>query len=383
MTKQFTAALIMLLQQDGKLSVNDLVSKYLPEVPASWDKITIAEVLNHTSGIPDFVRDKSFGTWAASEHRPGVDALLLIRDKPLDFAPGTKFQYSNSNFEVLGLIIQKLSGKPYGDVLRGRIFGPLEMTNTGLDDDLLVLPKRAYGYNPIPQAMAARVRSRFPDNVGLLYAHPMSLSVPWAAGAMYSTTGDLLRWERGLFGGKVLSADSLRAMTTPGKGDYGFGLFIYTRDGLEVVEHGGKIIGFRTELIYVPEKKITVAVLSNVEGGPAAAMAGQLLDVALGNPVTLGSEVKPAPISKDEAAKFIGSYGEDPSFEIVAAGDGLAAKMGPGPGDPLVYEGVKNGHSFFYLARAHAEYEFVPDSNGAIASMVLHDGVREIKGDKH
>ena len=203
LTKQFTAALVLLLQQDGKLNVNDPVSKYLPDAPKAWEKITLANLLGHTSGIPNFTNDKDFGTWSASAHTP-AEEIAYFRDKPLDFEPGAKFDYSNSNYEVLGVVLEKVSGKHYGDLLRERIFEPLGMQDTGLDSDELILPKRAQGYAPSPH--------------GLIMARSESMSVPWAAGSIYSTTGDLLKWERGLFGGKLLSPASLVAMTTPGKG---------------------------------------------------------------------------------------------------------------------------------------------------------------------
>ena len=203
LTKQFTATLILLLQQDGKLNITDPVSKYLSDAPKTWEKITLANLLGHTSGIPNFTDIKEFGAWSANP-RTVEEELAFFRDKPLDFEPGTKFDYSNSNFEVLGAVIEKVSGKKYVEMLHERILDPLGMKDTGLDDDELVLPKRAQGYHP--------------GKAGIVVARSESMSVPWAAGSMYSTTGDLLKWEQGLFGGKVLNADSLKLMTTPAKG---------------------------------------------------------------------------------------------------------------------------------------------------------------------
>jgi CubicO group peptidase (beta-lactamase class C family) len=358
-TKQFTAALILLMQQEGKLNINDPVSKYLPDAPKAWEKITLANLLGHTSGIPNFTNFKEFGAWSASAHT-WDEEYAFFKDKPLDFEPGAKFSYSNSNYEVLGGILEKVTGKKYGDLLRERIFVPLGMNDSGLDSDELVLPKRAEGYKPGPK--------------GLTVARSESMSVPFSAGSIYSTTGDLLKWEHGLFGGKVLSADSLKAMTTPGKGDYGLGVMIQDEDGVKVVEHGGGIEGFNTNLIYVPEKRICVVVLANVNGSAPGQMGGQLLDVALGKTVVLDSERKPVPITKTELAKFVGVYDLAPTFAltIAQAGDGLTAQGTGQPAIPMIYQGAKDGHPRFFITQVGAEIEFVPDANGTIQSLILH-----------
>jgi CubicO group peptidase (beta-lactamase class C family) len=209
--------------------------------------------------------------------------------------------------------------------------------------------------------------------------------VPWAAGSIYSTTGDLLKWERGLFGGKILSADSLKAMTTPGKGSYGLGVFVADKDGLKVVSHGGGIEGFNTQLMYVPERRIAVVVLSNVNGSAPDLMGGQLLDVVLGKPVILANERKAMPITKEELAKFAGVYDLTPTFSLTFAvsGDALTGQGTGQPAFPLMYVGIKDGHPRFFTAQVNAEIEFVPDQNGAFASMVLHQAGHELPGKRH
>ena len=361
LTKQFTATLILLLQQDGKLHIEDPVGKYLPDAPKTWDKITLANLLGHTSGIPNFTSDKDFGTWGMSKHTT-AEEIAFFRDKPLDFEPGSKFAYSNSNYEVLGAVIEKVSGEKYGDLLRKRIFDPLGMHDTGLDTDELILPKRAQGYSP--------------GKDGLVHARSESMTVPWAAGSIYSTTGDLLRWERALFGGKVLNDASLAAMTTAGKGDYGLGLGVVQQSGVKVIQHGGGIEGFNTQLAYVPEGKITVVVLSNVNGAAPGAMGAQLLDVAMGRPVILASERKPVPITKEELQKFTGVYDLAPTFALTVAvsGDSLTIQGTNQPALPAMYQGAAGGHPRFFIPQVSAEIEFLPDSTGAISSLVLHQG---------
>ena len=207
LTKQFTAALVLLLEQDGKLNIDDPVSKYLSDAPTSWGMITLRNLLDHTSGIPDLIDEKEFATWSMSPHTP-EEQLATFRNKPLEFQPGARFEYSNSNYVVLGIVIEKVSGHRYEALLRDRILEPLRMENTGLDTDELVLPRRAEGYGQ--------------GRNGLVAARSMSMSVPWAAGSLYSTTGDLLHWEHGLFGGKILNDAELKAMTRRAKGTMGW-----------------------------------------------------------------------------------------------------------------------------------------------------------------
>jgi len=360
LTKQFTAALVLLFQQDGKLSIADPVTHYLPDAPKAWAAITLAQLLGQTSGIADFTDDKTFPVWSMTPHTP-AEKLAFIGAKPLEFEPGSKFEYSNSNYEVLGAVIEKVSGKAYGDLLSERLFRPLGMNDTGLDADDLILAKRAQGYK------------RGKD--GLAVARSESMSVPWAAGSLYSTTGDLLRWERALFGGKVLSAASLQAMTTPGKGDYAMGLVISTRDGQKLIWHNGGIEGYHAYLGYLPQAAITIVVLANVETEAPDILGGQLLDVALGKSVVLDSERKAAPISEAELAEFEGAYDFSSTVPIIFArsGDVLLLKTGNHE-TPMLYEGVKAGHPTFYVAPLYLEIEFVPGPKGEIGSLILRQG---------
>lgn len=302
LTKQFTATLVLLLQQDGKLNIADPVSKYLPDTPKSWEKITLANLLGHTSGIPNFTSDKDFGTWRMSSHTT-AEELVFFRDKPLEFDPGSKFEYSNSNYEVLGAVIEKVSGKSYKEMLQERIFDPLGMKDTGLDSDELILPKRAQGY-------------------------------------------------------------------------------LDEQDGVHVVDHGGGIEGFNTSLMYVPERRIAIVVLSNVNGGAPESMSHKLLDVVLGKPVTLASERKVMLISQAELERFAGVYQLAPSFSLTIAvtKDGLTGQGTGQPSLPLFYEGIKDGHPLFFFRMVDAEIEFVPDASGKIDSLILHQAGHNVPG---
>ena len=367
MTKQFTAALILLAQEAGKLSVDAPVRKYLPDAPAAWEKITIADLLHHTSGITNFIFDKRYFEWRMVSRTP-AEEVALFKDKSLNFSPGTQWEYSNSNYTLLGMILEKVTGRRYVDLLRERILAPLGMKDSGLDDDDLILPKRAEGYQPGPK--------------GIVPMRSLSMSVGWSTGSMYSTTADLLRWEQGLFGGKVLSASSLKQMTTPGKGNYGDGVFVSRKDDIEVVEHGGSIDGFNSYMIYVPARNIAVIVLSNVSGDAPDKMAAKLLDVTLGKAVSLAKPRIALPISRAELSKFVGDYeiSAQLSLKIAASDDGLIVQASGQPPLAFAYEGEINGHPQFFTRAMDVQIEFIPTSANHVSTLVLHLGGSAMQG---
>ena len=366
LTKQFTAALVLLLQQDGKLRIEDPVPKYLPDAPKSWNKITLTELLGHNSGIPEIQSDPRFRSWAMSPHTH-AEELALFKDRPLNFEPGSKNEYSNSNYLVLGAVIEKVTGEDYGTLLRNRIFKPLGMNDSGVDKDGLVLPKRAQGYNN--------------ENGRLVPAPSESMSVPWSAGSIYSTANDLLRWERGLFGGKVLSAASLKEMTTPGKVSHGLGVEVSIEDGVKVVDHNGAIEGFVAHMAYLPEPGITVIVLSNVFGGAPPAMGDQLVQTMLGKTVVLARERKAVPITNEDLARFAGTYSMSSGMTFTFSVKANALELdASGEIMPLLYQGIAAGHPRFYVAVTNGEIEFVPDPTGAISTVLWHQHGNEQTG---
>ena len=271
-TKQFTAASIMLLAERGKLKIEDRVKTYLPDAPMSWDRITIYNLLTHTSGIANFTALPDYGTIKLSP-RTASAAAAAVRDRALDFGPGEQYNYSNTGYVVLGDIIEKVSGQSYESFLTENIFKPVGMNDSGYDSNTAIIKHRASGYRRV--------------GTGPANATYIDMTIPHAAGALYSTTRDLLKWEQALFAGKVVSKASLDRMITPFKNDYGFGLSSRIVDGRRVIAHSGGIDGFNTAMSYYPETKTVVIVLSNMQGGmptPAVAQLGTLMH---GGTVTL------------------------------------------------------------------------------------------------
>lgn len=362
-TKQFTAASILLLEERGKLSVNDPVKKYMPDAPAAWDKITIFHVLTHTSEIPNFT---GFPDYPKLEPFPTTAEQLVarFRDKPLDFEPGEKWSYSNSGYVLLSYLIEKLTGASYEIFVRENIFTPLAMKDSGYDSNSAVIPRRASGY--------VFNRNQF-ENAGFIH-----MSVPQGAGALYSTTEDLLKWEQGLFGGKVLKPASLEKMTTPFKNSYAFGLEVETVNGHRVIQHNGGIEGFNTTLAYYPDDKLTVVVLANVNGETPGVIAAKLAALCHGEAVTLTSERKEITLDSKALSRFVGAFQLGPApMLITLENQQLYSKLGNQPVLPIFPESPTR----FFPKVVDAQLEFSQDDNrGRPAQLTLHQNGRDIVG---
>ncbi|AKF82103.1 beta-lactamase [Myxococcus fulvus 124B02] len=258
-TKQFTATLILQLVGEGKVRLEDPVTKYLPDYRQdTGSRVTVTHLLNHTSGIPSYTSNPKFGDVA----RDPFTVAAFVKEHcsgDLQFEPGTKYAYNNSGYFLLGAIIEKVTGKTYAQVLEERIFKPAGMKNSGYDVSATVLPKRAEGYD-------------FKSGQ-YVNADYLDMGLPYAAGSIYSTVEDLYLWDQALRGTTLLSEELKKKMTTPGLDQYGFGVSLepFTLDDgktkLTAVYHGGGINGFSSFFVRVPEKKQVVVALSNVGRG--------------------------------------------------------------------------------------------------------------------
>ena len=365
-TKQFTAAAILLLEERGKLRIDDKVKAYLPDAPMNWDRITVFNLLTHTAGIPNFTSLADYGTIKLSA-RTAAASVAAVRDKTLDFGPGEKMSYSNSGYLVLGEIIEKVSGQSYEKFVTDNIFTPLGMTDSGYDSNTAIIKRRASGYIRGPFDSAQGKPSEY-VNAG--YIH---MSIPHAAGALYSTTGDLLKWQQALLAGKVVSKASLDRMITPFKNDYALGLTSTLDKGRRVIAHGGGIDGFNTYLAYYPDTKTVIVALSNVNGPVPGALAAQLGAVMHGDTVTLTSERKEITVPAATLAKYAGAYELAPGVMITVTieGDRLMGQLTGQGKNPM----FPQSDTLFFLKVVDAQFEFAADG----ASVVLHQNGRATK----
>lgn len=359
-TKQFTAVAILLLVEEGKLSLDDEVTRFFPGWPTHGHRITVEHLLTHTSGIRSYTSIPAFGAMMRTA-LPLERLIASFRDEPMDFAPGTDFRYNNSGYVLLGAIVEQLSGQRYAEFLRTRIFEPLQMRDTRFDETDAVIPRRAAGH-----AIGAGRQVR---NAGYL-----SMSLPHAAGSLVSTVEDQLRWQRAVAEGRLLSAATWRRALTPfrladGRGSgYGYGWFLGTAAGEATVEHGGDINGFASEGLWIPSRDLHVVVLANAErsyanpatltvgaaervlgrtgAAPAVALAPEALDAFVG--VYAVSETERRGVRREGAVL------------VTVRGTSAPQELRPLGGDAFVYPSTRT------------RVTFVRDAAGRITGMRLH-----------
>jgi CubicO group peptidase (beta-lactamase class C family) len=305
-TKQFTAVLVLQLVHEGKLQLDEKLTTYLPDYRKdTGSRITLHQLLNHTSGIPSYTGLPGFFQNETRTPYAVGDFVKKFASGDLEFEPGTRFQYNNSAYFLLGAIIEKVTGKPYAQVVQERIFTPLGMKHSGYDVAATLIPKRASGYQLRPE--------------GYVNAPYLDMSIPYAAGSLYSTVGDLYLWDRALYGNKVLPAALKQKMFTPGLADYGYGWFIRAiplADGktqVKTVSHTGGINGFNTLLLRVPERKELVVLLDNTSrGDKLEELSVDLLSVLHGiaprGPRESIGEVVSSTMEKEGVAQAIAKY---------------------------------------------------------------------------
>lgn len=358
-TKQFTAAAILVLADRGKLKLEDKISGYMPDAPPAWKDITIFHLLTHTSGISDLTRFENFGD---IQPLPTTVAAIIasFRDKPLAFTPGERHEYSSSGYILLGYLIEQISKQTYDRFLQDAIFTPLGMKDSGYDSNATVMARRASGYTV--------------TKAGVEHAEYVHMSLPYAAGALYSTTQDLLRWQRALYGGRLLSPQSLQRMTTAYKNDYALGLEVISKAGVQEISHNGHIQGFRSHLAHYPASRVNVIILGNLDGrANIPLMLDRLAKVAAGGSVVLHSELKEIPVAVSTLKKYEGSYrlmGEKYTLEV--RGDKLWAG-GTGRWSPWQQLKAESDVLFYFEKLKEVKVEIIRDDSGNAASIVMHN----------
>ena len=260
-TKQFTATLILQLVEQGKIKLDGKLIDYLPDYRKDTGaKVTIHNLLSHTSGIPSYTSLPGFFQDVSRNPFKVDDFIKKYASGDLEFEPGTKFVYDNSGYFLLGAIVEKVTGKPYEQVLKENIFDPLGMKNSGYDHWGTIIGKRATGYT-----RSAR---------GFQTAPYLDMSIPYAAGSLYSTVEDLYLWDQALYGEKILSAKSKELMFKPNLNNYGYGFVITkatlappTKLAVPVIQHNGGINGFNTTIVRMTSDKRLIVLLDNAEDG--------------------------------------------------------------------------------------------------------------------
>jgi len=365
-TKPFTAIAILQLQERGLLSVNDPIRKHLPDYPKVGDTITIHHLLTHTSGILSYTSLPDYRETMAipSPPRKSIDK---VKHLPLEFPPGARFKYNNSGYILLGLIIETVSGKSYEQYVAENVLRPAKMKNSGYDHNYTILRHRASGYE--------RLRTGFLAN-----ARYIDMTTPHAAGALYSTVGDLYLFERALRGEALLKKRSLEKAFTPFKENYGYGWFIVRALRRKCIGHQGSINGFASFLMRFPDDDVCIIVLSNYYHAPAMQIAGGLAEVVFGEkhrrtPRRVAVKVDPALYDA-----YVGQYALPPNYTVTITKEKsrLFTRL---TGQPK-YELFAQSETRFFLKEVDAEVTFFKNAAGAVTHLVIRQYGMDMRADK-
>ncbi|MFI5162066.1 MAG: serine hydrolase [Sphingobacteriales bacterium] len=354
LTKPFTAEIILKLQEQSKLSLYDKLDKYFPGYPKG-DKITIENLLSHTSGIHNYTDDIDIKDTAVISHpvlhQKVVDAFI---NKHMEFKPGAKFSYCNSDYYLLGLIIEKVTGKPYEKAVREIIFDPLKMSHSGFDFIHLADTSKTSGYVEITEEKQTR-------------AFSVDSTVYYSAGAIYSTTGDLFKWARSIANKQILSADSWNLAFTPHLEKYGLGWWIDTLYNRKYIYHSGGLIGFMSFMAYYPDDDFTIILLNNFGnyGNSLVPIYNALSAIMFNEPYSLWENRTEIKAGNDILKQYAGVYRFDAEHSLVVTFKNSKLFIeASNPNDKLPkLELHAESETKFYIKEAQLQFEFVKDND--------------------
>lgn len=378
-TKQFTASAILKLQEDGLLSVNDPLSKFIPDFPRGGE-VTIHHLLTHISGIHSYTSKPDLLKTVTAEVKP-AEHIESFKNDEFDFEPGEKWLYNNSGYFLLGYIVKEVSGESFADYLKNTFFEPLGMKDTGIHHWSLILEHEATGY--------AYENSKFKK------ALDWDMSRAGGAGALYSTVEDMHRWNEAVFNGKVLSGSSLKAAFTPVTlndgsvanamgGKYGYGWMFSEIRGIDEIAHGGGLHGFSTYLMRCPKQNLTVTVLANCLGPPPgldpAGHAREIAEIYLWEDMEAsGSFAVDATVDLSIYDAYVGRYDyRSAILTVTREGDRLFGQLS---GQPK-FEIFPNSETEFFFKVVDAQITFVRDEAGEVTHVIHHQNGAEINAPK-
>ncbi|MCP4978050.1 MAG: serine hydrolase, partial [Maribacter sp.] len=354
-TKQFTSVSILMLMEQGKLGLDDEITKYLPEYPTNGKKITIHNLLNHTSGIRSYTDLPNFRATARTDQSP-KEIIDIFKDEPMDFDPGEKWHYNNSGYIVLGYIIEKVSDKSYADFISDNIFVPLKMENSYYGSKSNLVKKRASGYMPIEE--------------GYKNADYLSMTLPYAAGSLMSCVDDMLLWHKAVHNNTLISAESKALAFTGGilnngkPTHYGYGWQVSEINGTKSIEHGGGIFGYVTQGVYVPTENVYVILLTNTNGISPQDPAVKMAALAIGKPYPL--EDVSVSLTQKELNKWVGNYEFDNEvLRSITLEDGQLYSQREGSDKLKIYA---DSATKFHFEGGLTTYEFTIENGKKVAN---------------
>lgn len=355
-TKQFTSAIILQLQEQHKLSLQDKLSKYIPDYPKG-DSITIENLLTHTSGIYNYTNGNEYIKNNAAKPVNLDELISSFKNMPFDFSPGTEYRYSNSGYVLLGYIIERITGKSYFTVVNENIFKPLKMTHSGFDFSNLKSPNKGTGYFKLSE------KSTHPATI-------VDSSQSYAAGAIYTTAGDLYKWDRALYTNSIIHDSSLQKAFTPYKSNYGYGWVIDSSYGKKVVMHGGEISGYTGFIARIPSDEICIILLDNKSSPGLAKIAENINSILNQQPYDYPKPHKEIDLDSSILKQYIGQYQLASNFIItISLEDGQLILQATGQEKNELFAEKEN---FFFMKLQDVQVEFIKDLNDKVARLNLY-----------
>lgn len=369
-TKQFTAVAILMLAEQGKLSLKDPITKYLPDYPTHGHTITIHHLLTHTSGIANSTTLHPWDAHVRKKDFTPEELINYFKNEPMRSAPGEQYRYNNFGYHILGFIIETVSGKRYADFVENNIFKPLGMKNSFYGSSENIIRNRATGYTRTA--------------AGFKHAEYISLTQPYSAGSLMSTVKDMFTWTRALLSNQLISEESLQLawsnyeLNDGSKINYGYGWFINEVNESSTVEHAGGISGFQTNAIYLPEEDVFVAVFTNCDTTDPRPVSTRIAALAIDKPY-------PAPesaiqLSQQELEKWVGEYEyPDGSTRVVELIDNWLYWSRPGR---MKFRLLPSASNRFLLENTFTQVEFEPKETSVevnITARIVHRKAKKIR----
>jgi D-alanyl-D-alanine carboxypeptidase len=360
LTKQFTATAILQLAEAGKLALEDEISRFVPQAPVAWRGVTLFHLLTHTSGIASYTSIPGFFLQEARIDRTPLEVVALTREEPLSFPPGSQFRYNNTGYTLLGMVIEACSGVSYEDYIKSRILMPCGLADTGYDHDEVILPQRVQGY-------------RY-ENGRFKNAAYIAMSVPYAAGSLFSTIDDLMAWQRMLTAAQPINADSIALMFADHGHGYGFAWGIQRQFARRNFAHAGGINGFSVVISHYPDDDLLLILLANIQGAPVQKLAHDLAAEFFG----CRNEDRAVVLDPALLADYVGLYRlpGDQSLKVSQQGSKLFIESGVQPRLEIIAE---NDHEFFCPLLDQRLF-FEADGVGQAGRVVLRRAGKEIVG---
>ena len=370
-SKPFTAAAILLLAEQGKIGLDAPLTRILPDYP-DGDRLTIHHLLTHSSGIPN-INDLPEYEELQSRRSTPAELVAVFRGKPLEFEPGSRYSYSNSNYNLLALIIEKASGKSYGSFVKAAILDPLKLERTGHPESAAeIVPDLAAGYAP-------------EGSLGLARAPYLDWSVKTGNGSLRSDAAGVFRFMRGVHAGRLLSPASVRRSFTPHQPNVGYGWFLTRANGRELHHANGRSPGWAAQADHYPADQVTIVVLANLYISVTTDIARAVGALYFGEKVEPLPALRPEPLAPARAAALVGSYQFGPDYyvpdaliEVRTRGGHLEAAIGDYP--PFPFVPISDTRFVIRPYWVSAEFELGPDGKAAALSIDGRKGARVADG---